>query len=136
MTLPRVPLALASLVAAASLAACSKAPEPVTGETNEARVAHRADLRAELEAAFAADTADEWAERLNAAGVPAGPVNDVAEAYAFAERIGTDPVLELPDGVRTARSPLRLDGTPVRAERRPPRLGEHDAELRDWLQRP
>jgi crotonobetainyl-CoA:carnitine CoA-transferase CaiB-like acyl-CoA transferase len=104
--------------------------------TNEARVAHRADLRRELESAFAASTAEAWAERLNAAGVPAGPVNDVAEAYTFAERIGTDPVLELPGGVRAARSPLRLGGTPVRPGRRPPRLGEHDDELRAWLREP
>jgi crotonobetainyl-CoA:carnitine CoA-transferase CaiB-like acyl-CoA transferase len=101
--------------------------------TNEARVAHREALAAELEAAFAARPAADWAERLNAAGVPAGPVNDVGEAYAFAEALGVEPVLELPDGVRAARSPLRLDGTPVRPGRRPPRLGEHDADLRAWL---
>lgn len=62
MTLPRVPLALASLVAAASLAACSKAPEPVTGETNEARVAEleRAvrDLKEERDSALRAAGAD------------------------------------------------------------------------------
>lgn len=103
--------------------------------TNAERVAHRDELAAELEAAFATDTADAWAERLNAAGVPAGPVNDVAEAFALAERLDLEPVLEL-DGVRTTRSPLRLDGTPVRPVRRPPRLGEHDAELRAWLQAP
>ena len=102
---------------------------------NADRVAHREALTAELETAFAADTADAWAERLNAAGVPAGPVNDVAEAFALAERLGLDPVLEL-DGVRTTRSPLRLGATPVRAGRRPPRLGEHDDELRAWLSSP
>ena len=102
---------------------------------NASRVAHREELARELEAAFATDTAEAWAARLNAAGVPAGPVNDVAEAFAFAERLGLDPVLEL-DGVRTTRSPLRLDGTPVRPVRRPPRLGEHDAELRAWLAAP
>lgn len=103
--------------------------------TNAARVEHRAQLAAELETAFAADRAEAWAERLNAAGVPAGPVNDVGEAYAFAERLGLQPVVEL-EGVRTARSPLRMLGTPIRPRRRPPRLGEHDAELRAWLSSP
>ena len=103
--------------------------------TNAARVGNREALGAELEAAFAGDTAAAWAERLNAAGVPAGPVNDVGEAFALAERLGLEPVTEL-DGVRTTRSPLRLGDTPVRPSRRPPRLGEHDAELRDWLSRP
>jgi len=48
--------------------------------------------------------------------------------------VGTniDLSLEL-DGVRTTRSPLRLSGTPAQGLRRPPRLGEHDAELRAWL---
>ncbi|HVP01800.1 MAG TPA: CoA transferase, partial [Solirubrobacteraceae bacterium] len=66
--------------------------------TNAARVAHRDELAAELEAALARRPAAEWAERLNAAGVPAGPVNDVAQGFALAERLGIGPVLEL-DGV-------------------------------------
>jgi crotonobetainyl-CoA:carnitine CoA-transferase CaiB-like acyl-CoA transferase len=103
--------------------------------TNAQRVGHREQLGAELEAAFAGDTAEAWAERLNAAGVPAGPVNDVGEAFRLAERLGLEPVTEL-DGVRTARSPLRLAGTPAPDGRRPPRLGEHDDELRAWLSRP
>ena len=103
--------------------------------TNAERVGNRGALGAELEQAFAGDTADAWAERLNAAGVPAGPVNDVGEAFALAERLGLEPVAEL-DGVRTARSPLRLSGTPALPRMRPPRLGEHDEELRDWLSRP
>ena len=103
--------------------------------TNADRVGNREALGAELEAAFAGDTAEAWAERLNAAGVPAGPVNDVGEAFALAERLGLEPVAEL-DGVRTARSPLRLSETPARSRLRPPRLGEHDGELRAWLSRP
>ena len=103
--------------------------------TNAERVGHRSELAAELEAAFAGDSADAWAERLNAAGVPAGPVNDIGEAFSLAERLGLQPVGEI-DGVRVARSPLRLTETPADLRRRPPRLGEHDDELRDWLSRP
>ena len=103
--------------------------------TNADRVGNRDALGAELEAAFAGDTAEAWAARLNAAGVPAGPVNDVGEAFALAERLGLQPVADL-DGVRTTRSPLRLSDTPALPRTRPPRLGEHDAELRAWLSRP
>ncbi len=103
--------------------------------TNAERVGNREALGAELEAAFAGDTADAWAERLNAAGVPAGPVNDVGEAFALAERLGLEPVADV-GGVRTTRSPLRLSDTPAVPGLRPPRLGEHDAELREWLSRP
>jgi crotonobetainyl-CoA:carnitine CoA-transferase CaiB-like acyl-CoA transferase len=86
---------------------------------NAARLEHRDELTAELEAAFAGAPAAEWAQRLGAAGVPAGPINDVGAAFAFAEGLGLDPAVEV-DGVRTVR-------------RRPPRLGEHDAEIRAWL---
>jgi crotonobetainyl-CoA:carnitine CoA-transferase CaiB-like acyl-CoA transferase len=37
--------------------------------------------------------------------------------------------------VRTVRSPMSLSATPVTVRRRPPRLGEHDAEIRAWLER-
>ena len=100
--------------------------------TNPARLQHRDELRAELEAAFSTATGDEWVARLRAAGVPAGPVNDVAQAFAFAESLGLEPVDET-GGVRTVRSPMRLDRTPVRVARRPPRLDEHGDEIRAWL---
>ncbi len=103
--------------------------------TNAARLEHRDELAEAIQSALAADGAVSWTERLGAAGVPAGPVNDVAAAYALAERLGLDPVVET-EGVRGARSPMRMDGTPVVARRRPPRLGEHDAELRAWLAEP
>jgi crotonobetainyl-CoA:carnitine CoA-transferase CaiB-like acyl-CoA transferase len=100
--------------------------------TNAARLERREELGAILEGAFAAAPSAEWVQRLSQAGVPAGPINDVAEAFAFAEALGLEPVWEV-DGVRGVRSPLRLGATPAEARRRPPALGEHDAELRAWL---
>jgi crotonobetainyl-CoA:carnitine CoA-transferase CaiB-like acyl-CoA transferase len=100
--------------------------------SGETRLAHRDELTAELEAAFASGPAGEWVERLGRAGVPAGPINDVGEAFAFAEGLGLEPVAEV-DGVRTVRSPIRLSETPASVRRRPPRLGEHDGEIRAWL---
>jgi crotonobetainyl-CoA:carnitine CoA-transferase CaiB-like acyl-CoA transferase len=101
-------------------------------ETNAARLEHRVELGALLEGAFHAEPAAEWVQRLSAAGVPAGPINDIAQAFAFAEALGLEPVWET-DGVRTVRSPIRMTDTPVAARRRPPELGEHDDELRAWL---
>ena len=99
---------------------------------NAARLEHRDELTAELEAAFVDAPAAEWVERLGAAGVPAGPINDVGAAFAFAEGLGLEPAVDV-DGVRTVRSPMTLSATPVSVRRRPPRLGEHDAEIRAWL---
>jgi crotonobetainyl-CoA:carnitine CoA-transferase CaiB-like acyl-CoA transferase len=103
--------------------------------TNAARLEHRDELAGAIEQALEREDAATWTERLNAAGVPAGTVNDIAGAYALAERLGLDPVAEV-EGVRSARSPMRLAGTPAVTRRRPPRLGEHDAELRAWLALP
>jgi crotonobetainyl-CoA:carnitine CoA-transferase CaiB-like acyl-CoA transferase len=103
--------------------------------TNGARLENRDALTAELEAAFASTTAAEWVKRLGAAGVPAGPINDVGEAFAFAEELGLEPWVDV-DGVRTVRSPMTLADTPAAVRRRPPRLGEHDAEIRAWLEAP
>jgi crotonobetainyl-CoA:carnitine CoA-transferase CaiB-like acyl-CoA transferase len=102
--------------------------------TNAARLEHRDALGDLLTAAFAADTAAGWTRRLGEAGVPAGPIHDVAQAFAFAEDLGLDPVDET-DGVRTVRPPVRLSRTPATVRRRPPRLGEHDADVRAWLTR-
>ncbi len=103
--------------------------------TNPARLEHRAALDDELGRAFGEATADEWVARLRAAGVPVGPINDVAQAFAFAESLDLEPVDET-GGVRSVRSPVRLGRTPVRVARRPPRLDEHGGDLRSWLREP
>jgi crotonobetainyl-CoA:carnitine CoA-transferase CaiB-like acyl-CoA transferase len=99
---------------------------------NRARLEHRDALTTDLEAAFAGADAAEWVARLGEAGVPAGPINDVGEAFAFAEELGLEPWVEV-DGVRTVRPAMTLSTTPAAVRRRPPRLGEHDAEIRAWL---
>jgi crotonobetainyl-CoA:carnitine CoA-transferase CaiB-like acyl-CoA transferase len=100
--------------------------------TNAQRLANRDALAAELTTAFAARRADDWVALLRAAGVPAGPINDVAQAFAFAQDLGLDPIVDV-GGLRLVRSPMRLGRTPAGVRRPPPRLGEHDAELREWL---
>ena len=100
--------------------------------TNSERVVNRDELIAILVEIFAGESAQRWAERLTAAGVPAGPVNDVAQAYQFAEELGLEPIVDL-EGVRSTRSPMRLSRTPAVPQSRPPRLGEHNDELRAWL---
>ncbi len=95
--------------------------------TNSARVEHREALRDELEAALAARPAGEWAAALTARRVPAGVVNDLAGAFAFAERIGLDPIVAVPrpDGgspVCLPRNPIRLSETPPSYRSAPPHL--------------
>jgi crotonobetainyl-CoA:carnitine CoA-transferase CaiB-like acyl-CoA transferase len=95
--------------------------------TNAARVAHRDDLRAELEQALTARPADAWAAELSARGVPAGRVNDVAGAFALATSLGLAPTVAIPrpggDGaVIVTRNPIGLSETPAQYRSPPPRL--------------
>jgi crotonobetainyl-CoA:carnitine CoA-transferase CaiB-like acyl-CoA transferase len=119
----------------ARLCAAIGRPQLATDErfaTNTARREHMAELDAELEAALAARTAGEWVAALTEAGVPAGPINDVAAAYAMARELGLEPDVEV-DGLQLPAPPLRLGRTPAAVRRPPPALGEHDDELREWL---
>ncbi|MFM8762541.1 MAG: CaiB/BaiF CoA transferase family protein [Solirubrobacterales bacterium] len=99
---------------------------------NAGRVRHRDELNAVIGPALEQQGAAKWAAAMTAAGVPAGPVNDVRTAYEFAAGLGLDPVVEL-DGVRSTRPPVSMDRTPVNPHGRPPRLGEHSDEIRAWL---
>jgi crotonobetainyl-CoA:carnitine CoA-transferase CaiB-like acyl-CoA transferase len=100
--------------------------------TNEARVANVEALAGRLQAVFATEPASHWVGVLRAAGVPAGLINGVDEAWALAEQLGMEPVTTV-DGVPLAQPPLRLDGERPPVRRRPPRLDEHGAEIRAWL---
>ena len=89
--------------------ACSRACARRSGCRAAGRRALRAPTRrgsrtstrspSALEAVFAhAARPTHWVEVLRAANVPVGPINDVAEAYALAESLGLEPILEA-DGV-------------------------------------
>ncbi|MEU2659486.1 CoA transferase [Streptomyces sp. NPDC007325] len=98
--------------------------------TNTARVAHREELTAALAGPLASRTADAWFEELTAAGVPCGPINDLAGAFALADRLGLD--ARLPDGSAgpgQVAHPVRFGATPPAYRSTPPRLGEHTREV-------
>jgi crotonobetainyl-CoA:carnitine CoA-transferase CaiB-like acyl-CoA transferase len=73
--------------------------------TNPSRVAHREELRRRLEAGLAARGADAWSHELTAAGVPCGPINDVAGAFELATSLALSPVVDV-------ANPLRMSATP------------------------
>jgi crotonobetainyl-CoA:carnitine CoA-transferase CaiB-like acyl-CoA transferase len=97
--------------------------------TNEQRVANRDELRAALEARLETRTRADWRDVLLEAGVPAGPVQTIEEAFSLAAALGLDAVDET-DGVRTVSFPARLSETPATVRRRPPGLDEHGQDLR------
>jgi len=101
---------------------------------NANRTRWRDALRAEIEEALAPAGAEHWFERLTAAGVPCAPINDVAGGIAFATRLGLNPVETIgPDAQPTIRHPVEYSRTPPSYRLAPPRLGEHDDEIRAWI---
>lgn len=105
--------------------------------TNMQRIAHRSELREALQALVRAQPRTQLLDKLSAANVPAGPINDMAQVFADPQTQHRQMVVELPHSsgqtVRLVRSPLNFSASPV-AHRAPPRLGEHSLQaLREEL---
>ena len=103
--------------------------------TNSARVEHHAELLGRLERGFATDDVAVWVTRLRAAAVPAGKVNDVAEALALATELGLQPTVDVgPAHPAQVRHPVRYSAFEPVAPTAPPALDQHGADLRAWLE--
>jgi crotonobetainyl-CoA:carnitine CoA-transferase CaiB-like acyl-CoA transferase len=104
---------------------------------NADRTERREELRPILVRELVKRGAVEWFELLVKAGVPSGPINTIDGGFAMAERFGLDPVVEVGQGDRataTTRNPIGFSETPVGYRLPPPELGEHGAEIRQWLE--
>ena len=103
---------------------------------NKGRLAHRAELVGKLSALTTRFKREDLLDKLEAATIPAGPINDLRTGF---RRSAGDPSRhaartderrgrqggKIP-GIRT---PIVLDGTPMASDRPSPRLGEHTAEI-------
>jgi crotonobetainyl-CoA:carnitine CoA-transferase CaiB-like acyl-CoA transferase len=106
--------------------------------TNQARVAHRAELIPLLRQATVFKTTAEWLAALEQAGVPCGPINDLQQVFADPQVQARGLRVELPHplagSVPQVASPIRLSATPVQYRNAPPLLGEHTEQvLQQWL---
>jgi crotonobetainyl-CoA:carnitine CoA-transferase CaiB-like acyl-CoA transferase len=101
--------------------------------TNQARVAHRAELIPLLRQATVFRTTAEWVAQLEAAGVPCGPINDLAQVFADPQVKARGLRIDLPNSLGSTTpqvaSPLRLSETPVQYRNAPPLLGEHTEQV-------
>lgn len=103
--------------------------------SNAARVEHREELIAGLEPLIAARGRDEWITMFEAAGVPCGPVNDLAEVFANPQVRARGVHLALgKHKIPQVANPLRMSATPPDYRLPPPRLGaDTRAVLRELL---
>ncbi|MCC7450607.1 MAG: CoA transferase [Anaerolineae bacterium] len=106
--------------------------------TNPARVQHRDTLIAAMRPIFATRPADHWIAAFLAAGIPAGPINDIPAVFADpqVQARGLVQPVPLADGTSVdLLGPIpRLSATPATIRRAPPTLGQDtDAILCDVL---
>lgn len=100
---------------------------------NVARIRNRTELIPLLEAEFANRTAEEWVEALLAAGVPAAPILDYAEALDSEQARAREMVMHIDHPVEGPSPalgfPVKLSATPQQVRYPAPLLGQHTAEV-------
>jgi len=108
-------------------------PRDARFSTNASRVRNRDVLTQLLQRKFSENTVAHWVDRLVAAGVPCGPVNDIAQVFddpqVRARGMKTEVEHPLAGALSLVASPLRLSESPVAYGAAPPVLGQHTDEV-------
>lgn len=107
--------------------------EDVRFKTNGNRIAHRAELGEILSEVMASRPAREWLGALRNAGLPCGPINDVAAVFDHPQVQARDLILEVehPNAgpIQLPGFPYKLNQTPAELRYPPPLLGEHTEDV-------
>jgi len=114
-------------------AGCTELADDARFAGNGKRVENRAELTRLLQAVFATRPTREWVAILETAGVPNGPINDVAQVFEEPQvkARGIKVLLDHPVAGKlpTVASPMRFSATPVEYKLAPPVLGQHTEEI-------
>ncbi|MEO8389841.1 MAG: CaiB/BaiF CoA-transferase family protein [Polaromonas sp.] len=120
----------------AKFCAVANIPELATNPlfaTNRNRVQNRGQLVPILEAVMKTRTKADWLAALEAAKVPCGAINSLAEVFADpqieARKMVTEWQHPVKNNLKLVSSPIRLSATPVRTDLPPPLLGQHTEEV-------
>ena len=101
--------------------------------SGHARMAGREALAAEIEKTTGAAPREHWLTRLEAAGVPAGPINTYAEALADPQALARDMIVDLEHPgagpIKALGVPVKLSDTPGAVDRAAPVLGQDNASV-------
>lgn len=102
-------------------------------QTNRLRTMNRDALVPQLEEIMRTKPRDAWLQRLEAVGVPCGPINTIAQVFADPQVQARQLQLHLPHAVAgtapSVASPLRFSDTPVQYRAAPPVLGQHTEDV-------
>ena len=122
----------------ARLVALLGAPEMAQDEryrTNAGRVVNRATLIPRMFELTAMIARADLLARLEAAGVPGGPINTLEDVFADPQVLARQMRIDLPSkfakggSIPGVRAPITINGVRMAADRAPPTLGEHTAEV-------
>ena len=101
--------------------------------TNSVRVNNRGAIVSMLQEIFLTRPVTEWVEDLQAANVPCGPINDLADVFADPQVLARNMYLEMPHptlgSIKQTGLPIKFSLTPGGLDRHPPLLGEHNQEI-------
>lgn len=101
--------------------------------TNSDRQQNREQLIALLQAEFVKRNCKDWQQQMNEAGIPNGPINNLAQLFNDPHVEARDMVVEVPHPtagtVKLVGSPLKLSRSKVEIKRHPPLAGEHTVEI-------
>ena len=116
-----------------TVADCGGLPLDPRFATNANRVRHRETLVPLLADRLKLRSRADWLAALEAAKVPCGPINDLADVFADPQVRERGMTVSLPhphnDALELVASPMKLSATPVQARRPPPLLGQHTDEV-------
>ena len=120
------------------VAGCAALADDARFASNAKRVENRAELTRLLSAVMSKRGTRQWLAALEGAGVPCGPINDLAQVFAEPQAQARGLKMELPHPragkVALVRSPMRFSATPLQHDTPPPMLGQHtEVVLRDLL---
>ena len=101
--------------------------------TEESRSHNRDALNREIERRVALEDSATWIARLNAAGVPCGPIYSIDQVFADPQVRHLGMVASVPSPhyqpLRVVAQPVHLSRTPSEVRFRPPEMGEHNEEI-------
>ncbi|MDA1118768.1 MAG: CoA transferase, partial [Proteobacteria bacterium] len=114
-------------------AGCAELASDARFASNGKRVENRVELTRLLGEIFRQRTKKEWVALLDTAGVPNGPINDIAQVFAEPQVKARGVKIEIDHPVAgklpMVASPMRFSATPLEHNTPPPLLGEHTEEI-------
>ena len=114
-------------------AGCAELADDARFASNGKRVENRAEMTRLLQEIMLKRSTRDWVELLEAAGIPNGPINDLAQVFGEPQVKARGIKVELDHPVAgklpTVASPMRFSATPVEYKLAPPVLGQHTEEI-------